>query len=357
VPLVGLTSGRCFAGNAAILGCCDVIIATEGSNIGMGGPAMIEGGGLGVVKPEEIGPAELQKANGVIDILVLDEVAAVAAAKKYLSYFQGPLALEQQAGCADQRTLRHMVPENRLRVYDMRPLIETLVDIDTWLELRQHHGVGIITGLARIGGRPLGIAANNPQHLGGAIDGDAALKASRFMKLCDAFGLPVLFLCDTPGFMVGLQSEADAAVRKVCSMFVTGASLSVPFFTIVTRKAYGLGGQAMAGGAFMGRSTFSVSWPTGEFGGMGLEGAVNLGFRKELEAAKKQGTGAHKELYDKLLAQMYEHGKALNNAMALELDDVIDPAESRHWILSALDREPREVPRSWCRRRPCVDVW
>eukprot|EP00933_Yihiella_yeosuensis_P041431 TRINITY_DN35821_c0_g1_i1.p1 TRINITY_DN35821_c0_g1~~TRINITY_DN35821_c0_g1_i1.p1 ORF type:complete len:434 (+),score=86.63 TRINITY_DN35821_c0_g1_i1:172-1302(+) len=356
VPLIGLTSGRCFAGNAAILGCCDVVIATEGSNIGMGGPAMIEGGGLGKVKPEEIGPVEVQKRNGVVDVVVSDEAAAVAVAKQYLSYFQG--SLPDTGKCADQRLLRQLVPENRLRVYEMRNVIETLVDSTSFLELRQYFGVGMITGLARIGGRALGILANNPLHLSGAIDADAALKGSRFLKLCDAFGLPILFLCDTPGFMVGLQSEENAAVRKVCNLFLTGASISVPYFTIVTRKAYGLGGQAMGAGAFMGRSVFSISWPSGEFGGMGLEGAVQLGFRKELEEASKESASAREALYNSLVASLYEHGKALNDAMMLELDDVIDPAESRDIILAALRSMPDEgSKRRWTRRRPCIDSW
>mmetsp|Transcript_10569 Transcript_10569/g.23289 ORF Transcript_10569/g.23289 Transcript_10569/m.23289 type:complete len:1162 (-) Transcript_10569:37-3522(-) len=357
VPLVGVTSGYCFAGNAAVLGICDVIIATEGSNIGMGGPAMIEGGGLGVVRPEQVGPVAVQTTNGVIDILVKDEAAAVAMTKKYLSYFQGPLP-SSESRCQDQRLLRKVVPENRMRVYDMRVLIETLVDVDSFLELRKSFGLSVITGLCRVGGKTLGIVANNPRHLGGAVDGDAALKAARFLKLCDAFGIPILSLCDTPGFMVGLQSEQDAAVRKVCNLFLTGSSLKVPHMTIITRKGYGLGAQGMAGGMLMGpNNAFCVSWPTGEFGPMGLEGAVQLGFSKELALAKEKGEEEYKKTYDTLLAKMYEHGKAINAAMTLELDEVIDPAESRQWILSVLDREPEEVPKEWVRRRPLVDAW
>lgn len=361
VPLVGLTAGRCFAGNAAVLGCCDVVIAVEGSNIGMGGPAMIEGGGLGKVLPEQIGPISVQRANGVVDIVEQTETEAVEVAKKYLGYFQGPLPSEFGGECADQQRLRHLVPENRLRVYDMRPIIQTVVDTGSLLELRREYGVGIISGLARIDGRPLGILANNPLHLGGAVDGDAALKASRFMKLCDAFGLPIVAFCDTPGFMVGIPSEANAAVRKVCSMFVTGASLSVPYITVVTRRAYGLGGQAMAGGAFMGKHGLCLAWPTGEFGPMGLEGAVHLGFRKELDKAfadgAENGKAARKILFEKILKDLHERGKAVNNAMTFELDDVIDPAETRDVVLKSLEQIPREVPKTWQRRRPCVDTW
>ena len=350
VPLVGITSGRCFAGNAVILGCCDVIIATAGSNIGMGGPAMIEGGGLGVFRPEEVGPMEEQVPNGVVDILVTDEAEAVRVAKQYLSYFQGPVA---EWECADQRLLRYIVPENRLRVYEVRDVIDTLADTGSVLEIRKHFGIGMVTSFVRIEGRPIGVIANNPKHLGGAIDSDAADKATRFMQLCDAFDIPILMLCDTPGNMVGPEYEKTALVRHCCRMFVTGASLTVPFFTIVLRKSYGLGAQGMAGGSFK-APAFAVSWPTGEFGGMGLEGAVKLGYRKELEAE----TDPHKrkELYEQLVAKMYESGKALSTATYFEIDDVIDPAESRRWILAALRSSPPPAPRTE-KKRPCIDTW
>ncbi len=350
VPLVGVTSGRCFAGNAVILGCCDVIIATEGANIGMGGPAMIEGGGLGVFRPEDVGPLDVQVSNGVVDIAVRDEAEAVGAARKYLSYFQGTVADWQ---CADQRLLRRIVPENRLRVYDIRQLIETLADTGSVLELRRHFGLGMVTALARIEGRPIGILANNPTHLGGAIDSPAADKATRFMQLCDAFDLPILMLCDTPGNMVGPEAEKEALVRHCCRMFVTGASISVPFFTIVLRKSYGLGAQGMAGGSFK-APFFAVSWPTGEFGGMGLEGAVKLGFRKELAARADPQERA--ELYDTLVARMYENGKALSTATYFEIDDVIDPAESRRWIVAALRSVPPPPARAG-KKRACIDTW
>ena len=350
VPLVGITSGRCFAGNAVILGCCDVIIATEGSNIGMGGPAMIEGGGLGVFRPEDVGPMDVQVPNGVVDIPVADEAEAVRVAKQYLSYFQGPVADWE---CADQRLLRGLVPENRLRVYEVRDVIETLADTGSVLEIRKAFGVGMVTAFIRIEGRPLGVIANNPKHLGGAIDSDAADKATRFMQLCDAFDIPLLTLCDTPGNMVGPEDEKTALVRHCCRMFVTGASVSVPLCTIVLRKSYGLGAQGMAGGS-MKTPCFAVAWPTGEFGGMGLEGAVKLGYRKELEAE----TDPHKRkaLYEQLVAKMYESGKALSTATYFEIDDVIDPAASRDWIMAALRSAPPPAPRPG-KKRPCIDTW
>ncbi|MBW2629722.1 MAG: carbamoyl-phosphate synthase large subunit, partial [Deltaproteobacteria bacterium] len=330
VPLVGVNSGRCFAGNAALLGCCDIVIATKASNIGMGGPAMIEGGGLGVFTPEEIGPSTSQYRNGVIDILVADDAEAVAAAKKYLSYFQGAVT---EWKCADQRLLRSTIPENRLRVYDVRSVVETLADADSVLELTGGFGAGMVTALARVEGKPVGIIANDPKHLGGAIDGEAADKASRFMTLCSTFGIPLVFLCDTPGFMVGPAAEETGLVKRAAKLFTTGASLEVPFCTIVLRKGYGLGAQSMAGGSFK-APAFTISWPTGEFGGMGLEGAVKLGFRKELESIADPD--AREKMFQQMVDMLYERGKAVNMAEHFEIDAVIDPVESRRWILSAI---------------------
>src|SRR5947208_2736154 len=350
VPLVGVNSGRCFAGNAALLGCCDVIIATANSSIGMGGPAMIEGGGLGVFHPDEVGPMHVQVPSGVVDLPVADEAEAVRAAKQYLGYFQGPLGAWE---CADQRLLRGIVPENRLRVYDVRAVIRTLADTGSVLELRRHFGLGMVSALIRIEGRPLGVVANDPSHLAGAIDRDGADKAARFMQLCDAFDLPLLLLCDTPGMMVGPEAEKTALVRHVSRLFVVGANLTVPFFTIVLRKGYGLGAQAMAGGSFK-APIFTVAWPTGEFGGMGLEGAVKLGYRKELAAV--EDPAARQALFEEMVARMYEHGKAVSYATYFEIDDVIDPAESRKWIMTALRSVPPPPARSR-KKRPCVDTW
>ncbi len=350
VPLVGIVSGRCFAGNASLLGCCDVIIATANANIGMGGPAMIEGGGLGIYRPEEIGPVSVQTANGVVDIAVADEAEAVRVAKKYLSYFQGSLHTWQ---CADQRLLRGIVPENRLRVYDMRRVIEILADTGSVLELRRGFGRSMITALIRIEGRPLGVIANNPMHLAGAIDSDAADKAARFMQLCDAFDLPILFLCDTPGIMVGPEAEKTGLVRHANRLFVVGASITVPTFTVVVRKAYGLGAQTMGGGNHK-LPAFTVSWPTGEFGGMGLEGQVKLGRRRELEAVADPTE--RRALFERLVAQAYERARALNAAHVFEVDDVIDPADTRRWLVAALRSCPPPPPRTG-KKRPCVDTW
>ncbi len=350
VPLIAIVSGRCFAGNAALAGCSDVIIATKDANLGMAGPAMIEGGGLGLFAPEEIGPMSVQHANGVVDIVVDDEAAAVKVAKQYLSYFQGAVA---DWTCADQQLLRSVIPENRLRAYDIRRVIHLLADDDSVLELRRPFGPGMVTCLARIEGRPIGIVANDPSHLAGAIDSDNADKAARFLQLCDAHDLPVLFLCDTPGIMVGPDAEATALVRHAARLFVTAGSLTVPFFTIVLRKGYGLGAMTMAGGGFH-ETIFTVSWPTGEFGGMGLEGAVRLGYRNELAAIADHDE--RDAAFESMVAKMYEAGKGVSAAMHFEIDDVIDPAESRRVIMRALRSVPPTPPRVG-KKRPCIDSW
>ncbi|BCO36839.1 hypothetical protein MHEC_32720 [Mycobacterium heckeshornense] len=326
VPLVSIVSGRCFAGNAALAGICDVIIATPDANIGMGGPAMIEGGGLGEYRPEDIGPIDVQRRNGVVGLAARDEAHAVSLAKQYLSYFQGSI---EDWEAPDLRLARHVVPENRLHAYDVRRAVESVVDVGSALELRPDYGVGVVTALVRVEGSAYGLVANNSHHLGGAIDGEAADKFADFLTLCQAFGLPVISLCDTPGFMVGPEVETQAAVRRFSRLFVVGARLTVPLGMIVVRKGYGLGAMAMAGGSFH-APDFTVAWPTGEIGGMGLEGAVRLGFKKELGAIADPVE--RQRLFEKLVRAAYQHGKALTSATTFELDDVIDPADSRAWI-------------------------
>ena len=351
VPLVGVVSGRCFAGNAALLGCCHVIIATPDANIGMGGPAMIEGGGLGVYRPEEVGPVSVQVPNGVVDVLCADEKEAVEVARRYLSYFQGDV---RDWTAPDQDELRGVVPPDRRRVYDIRRALDIVADEGSVLELRPSFAPGMVTALARIEGRAVGVIANNPMHLAGAIDAANADKAARFLQLCEAFGVPVLSLCDTPGFMVGPEAEETALVRHVSRMFVVGASLTVPFACVITRKAYGLGAQAMAGGSFR-RPLFTVAWPTGELGGMGLEGAVRLGFRRELDRIDDPDERA--AAFDAMLARAYEHGKAVHVAEHFEIDDVIDPALTRRRIVHAFEAATAGRESGSGGRRPFVDTW
>ncbi len=346
VPLLGIAAGRCFAGNAALLGCCDLIVATRGSNIGMGGPAMIEGGGLGRFAPEDIGPAAVQTANGVIDLLVDHEAAAVAATKRLLALLTGQVVPGE---APEAKAMRTVLPEQRTRSHDMRRVIDGLVDRGSAIELREGFGLAVHTVLARLGGRPVGVLASNPMHLGGAIDADAADKAARFMRLCDTHGLAMVSLIDTPGFMVGPETEATAQVRHVSRMFVAAAHLRVPFLAVVLRKAYGLGAMAMAAGGFH-APLATAAWPSGEFGAMGLEGAVRLGYRKELEALPE---GELREArFRELLARQVAEGRALNMAATLEIDTVIDPSDTRGWLLRQLDGAlPRE------RSAPGLDPW
>ena len=350
VPMVGVNHGRCFAGNTALLACCDVIIATKDSTIAMGGPAMIEGGGLGIYTPEEVGPMSFQVPNGVVDILVEDEAEAVQVAKQYLSYFQGSTDSWE---APDQRKLRHIVPENRLRLYDMREIIATLADKDSVLEIRAGFGVGVITCFIRVEGRPMGVIANNPHHLAGAIDSDAADKGTRFIQLCDAFDIPILSLMDCPGMMVGPDVEATALVRHCVRMFNAGANLTTPLFGVVVRKAYGLGVQAMCGaGALVG--FFTVAWPTAEFAGMNIEGSVKLGYRRELMAIEDPEERANE--FNSRVDRAYEAAKAVNAAAGGGIDDVIDPAETRSWIAESLKRVPPKPHRTE-KKYPYIDTW
>lgn len=350
VPMVGINNGRCFAGNTALLACCDVIIATEASTIAMGGPAMIEGGGLGIYTPEEVGPMSFQVPNGVVDILVKDEDEAVDVAKKYLSYFQGAV---EDWEAPDQRPLRHVVPENRVRLYDMRDVLHGLADRDSVLEIREKFGIGVITAFIRIEGQPMGVIANNPHHLAGAIDSDGADKATRFMQLCDAFDIPVLSLVDCPGIMVGPDVERTALVRHSARMFNVGANMTTPLFTVIVRKCYGLGAQAMCGGGTL-VGFFTVAWPTAEFAGMNIEGSVKLGFRKEL--ASIEDPEERRREFDVRVAKAYDTARAVNAGVGGGIDDVIDPAETRSWIASGLRRLP-PVPARTGKKYPYIDTW
>ncbi len=328
-PRIGIAAGPCFAGNAVMFGLCDVTIATADSSIGLAGPAMIEGGGLGRVAAADVGPIAVMRANGVVDLVAADEAEATAQAKAVLGYLTR--RVEREWTAADPAGLREAVPANRVRAYDIRAVINLLADSGSVVELRRDWGAGMVTAFVRVGGQPFALIANVPAHLGGAIDADAATKAARHLALADSFGLPVLSLCDTPGFMVGPEAEKAAGVRHGARLFTIGAALGVPVFTVVLRKGYGLGAMAMAAGGFAATNA-TVSWPTGEFGGMGLEGAVRLGYAKEL-AAEPEAT--REALFDRLVGRLYEAGKAISVAEWLEIDAVIDPAETRDWLLRA----------------------
>jgi len=352
VPRVGIVAGRCFAGNAALLGCCDVVIATPEASIGMGGPAMIEGGGLGSFRPEEVGPVSVQEPNGTIDLVADDEAHAVALAQRFLGYMNGRV---DDWSCADQTLLRDAIPADAKRVHDARALLDTLADADSVLELRPRFGRTVITALARIEGRPVGVIANDPRHLSGALDSDGSDKAARFLQLCDAFGLPVVSLVDTPGFMVGPDSERTAAVRHTSRLFLAAATLTVPFLCVIVRRAFGLGAQAMAGGSLHAPAV-TLAWPSGELGAMGVEGAVRLALRGELAAIEDE-TAREQRVKD-LVAAVRAQSTALNAATYFELDDVIDPADTRTRLVQTLEATPVPPPDpATGRRRTMVDAW
>jgi acetyl-CoA carboxylase carboxyltransferase component len=334
-----------------MLASCDVIIAAENSTIGLGGPAMIEGGGLGIYTPEEVGPMSFQVPNGVVDILVKDDEEAIETAKKYLSYFQGPI---DRWEAHDQGTLRDVVPENRAELYDMQDVIETIADEGSILEIRKAFGTGIITAFIRVEGHPMGLIANNPHHLSGAIDSPAADKAARFLQLCDTFDLPVLSLMDTPGIMVGPEHEDTALLRHSARMFVTGANLTTPMFGVVLRKAYGMGVRAMCGGSSL-EAFFTVAWPTAEFADMTIDGRVRLTYRDELDAI--EDPEERHAVYGQRVAELVDRAKAVNSGgTSYGIDDVIDPADTRAWIAHGLRSLPPVPPRTE-KKRPNVDTW
>ncbi len=326
---IAINNGYCFAGNAALYGAADFCITTKNSWIGMAGPAMIEGGGLGIFAPKDIGPAEMHYKNGHIDFLADDEAEATSVAKKLLSYFQGT---KKEWIERDQIPLRDMIPEDRRKGFPVRDIINTLADEASFLELKKISGRSVITGFIRLEGKPFAILANDCQQLGGAIDSSAADKAANFIEICSAHRLPIISFVDTPGFMVGPDSEKEGAFRRMGELFKQGARIKSPLVGIILRRGYGLGAMAMMGGSFV-DPIYSASWPNGEFGGMGLEGYVKLGFKKELEAEETEE--GKKTLFDKLVAKMYEIGKATEAAAHLEMDAVIDPASTRERILKA----------------------
>ncbi len=350
VPRIAIVSGRCFAGNAALAGTADLLIATESSNLGMGGPAMIEGGGLGAFQPEEVGPIDVQESNGVVDLRVADEAAATAAAKRLLSYFQGPLADYTEP---DQRPLRDLVPESRRRAYEIREVLETIADTDSVIELRAGFGAGMITAFARIEGRAIGVIANDPAHMAGAITSAGADKAARLLQLCEAFDIPVLSLVDTPGMMVGPEVEETALVRHCSRLFAIGANLTVPLLGVIVGRGYGLGAQAMVGGSFL-EPLLTLAWPSGELGPMGIEGAVKLGMKAELEGIAD--ADERERRFEELVAGLRHHFRALNVATYFELDDVIDPVETRRLLARTLATAPPPPPREG-KKVPWVDTW
>ena len=343
VPTIGIAPGRAFAGHANLAGLCDLLIATEDSAMGMAGPPLVEAALGKKYTPEEIGPASVHWASGVIDILVRDEAEAVAAAKKYLAYFGPP-----QAGgeAADQASLRAVIPENPRRAYNVRTVIQTLCDRDSVMEVKAGYGKAAVTAFARLAGRAIGIVANQPMYLAGAMDTPACLKMARFIQICDAFDIPVVVLCDTPGLMVGPEVEKTGLMRHSARVLSALANATVPVLTVVLRKAYGLGYYIMGSRPL--DPAILLAWPTAEFGGMGLEGAVNIIYAKELDAAATPEERA--ELHAQLTAELKRSNTAVESGAKFLYDDVIDPADTREILLKTLDTLPQPAPRTTRKR-------
>jgi acetyl-CoA carboxylase carboxyltransferase component len=350
VPIVSVVSGRSFAGNASIAGFSDVVFATKGSAIGMGGPPLVEAA-LGLkVTPEELAPSEMHEKSGGIDLLIEDDEQGAELVRRYLAYF----LIEQTEGVVSptHETIRSIVPDNRRGVYDMRKVIHALADADSVFELRPNWAISAITALARLGGYPIAIIANQPRSpIAGAIDADAADKLARFIQLADAFDIPILSLMDNPGFMLGPKAEQGGIARHHARPLLAQVNRTVPLFLVHIRKAYGLGPMAM--GSMQQPTDLRLAWPTVEAGGMALEGAAALIQRKEIAAAGGQQEA--REMRDELAAKMRERSLALNAARSYSYDEVIDPAETRDRVIRMLSFIPKPPARE--RRKHYIDSW
>ncbi len=348
VPTVSIVAGRCFAGNANLVGLCDTVIATRAATLGMAGPPLVEAA-LGVkMTPEELGPAALHEEAGGIDVLAEDEAEAARIARQYLGYFGGPGA---PGAAPDTLALRGVVPENRRRAYDVRKVIDGIADVGSILELRPRFGRAAVVALVKVEGRPMGVIANQPMVLAGAMDSPACDKIARFIQLCDAHDIPKLYLVDTPGLMIGRETEATALVRHSARVLTANTNATTPFMTVVLRKAYGVGMYVM--GSLAIRPSLLVGWPTAELGSMGLEGAAKIVHRKALEALpdEKARRAREREIADDLLRQ----NTALTMARRFEVDDIIDPAETRAAVVRFLTSLPPVHPRTG--RKRIVDNW
>jgi methylmalonyl-CoA carboxyltransferase 12S subunit len=328
-PRIAVVAGRCFAGNAIIAGAADLLVATRDATMGVAGPAMLAAGGLGEHAAADIGPAGVLADHGVIDVLTSGEAEAVAVTRKLVGYFQGALP----AGTApSQAALRTVIPSER-RAFDVRPVVTTLADEDSVTFLRETFAPELVTALGRIAGRPVGFLANQTLHKAGSLTAEGSDKGARFLQLCDSYGLPVVSLVDTPGYLGGPAAERAGILRHGSRMLVAGARLQVPLIGVVLRRGYGLGAQAMLGGSTR-QPLLTLAWPAAHMGPMGLEGAVRLAMRKELAAMDSEAE--RRARIRELTAAYREHVTVLNAARAFEIDDVIDPAETRGLIAAAL---------------------
>jgi acetyl-CoA carboxylase carboxyltransferase component len=334
VPTVCGVPGRAFAGHAILAGLCDFVVATRNAAIGMAGPPLVEAALGERLTPEQIGAAGIHAASGAAEAVVENEPDLIGLISAYLSYFEG--RLEPGEAVVPATYLRDIVPADPRKPYDVREVISGLCDLGEILELRGGFARSLVTALGRVDGWPTGFIASQPLVLAGAIDAGASDKISRFAKLCDAFGLPIVFLVDSPGFLVGPAAETTALMRHSTRVIHTLTHVQVPFFTVTLRKSYGLAHFAM-GGRPLGASMV-VAWPTAEYGAMGPEGAAKvLGVDDEREHS----------------AALRREGASLKLAELFAIDDVIDPAQTRgalsDWLAAVM-------PTTRPSHRP-VDPW
>ena len=351
VPQVAALMGPCAAGTAYIPGLADFVPMVKGrGSMALAGPHLTKAVTGEDVTQEELGGSRVHtRISGVGDLEVDSDEACIQAIKDYLSYF--PSNCEQvpprrePSDPVDRRDeeLLDILPESPRKPYDMYDVIGHIVDDGEWFDLKPRFARTIITCLARMGGRPVGIVANQPKHLAGILENDSADKAARFINLCDAYGLPLLFLQDVPGFMVGTKVERAGIIRHGAKMLYAVSRATVPKVTVIVRKAYGAGYYVMCGRAY--EPDLIVAWPSAEISVMGPEGAVNIIFRKQIEAAEDPDT-TRAEMIEGIRRTIDPY-IAAGNAM---VDDIIDPRETRPVVCRALEMaSTKRVERPWKR--------
>lgn len=346
IPQVAAMMGPCAAGTAYIPALADFVPMVKGtSSMALAGPPLVKAVIGEDITTEELGGSKIHcEISGVGDLEVKDDKECLQVVKEYLSYF--PSNCEQKpprrgaGGMGSEfdesgddtvdESILTLLPDSSKKPYDMYKVIEKLVDGGKLLAIKPNFAKTVITGLARMGGYPIGIVANQPMVLGGVLDVDSADKAARFINLCDAFNIPLLFLQDVPGFMVGSKVERQGIIRHGAKMLYAVSRASVPKLTIVIRKAYGAGYYVMCGKGY--EPDGIVAWPSAEISLMGAEGAVNIIFRKEIEAA------ADKDKARQELVERYQKEISLEKAAAgAYIDDIIDPRDSKKWVIRMLE--------------------
>ncbi|TWH01177.1 propionyl-CoA carboxylase beta chain [Mesorhizobium sp. J18] len=340
VPIIAAMMGPGFAGPSNFAALADfVVMVDKTSTMGIAGPALVKAATGETIDKEELGGPQIQADQaGIADLSALDDEAALAAIRRYLSYFpsnaeQAPPLLDSEDP-VDRReeSLLTIVPENIRRAYDMRKIMTAIADEGSIFEIKPTFAKSLYTGFCRMGGRPVGIVANQPMHLGGTLTAAACEKGAHFISLCDAFGIPLLYLIDVPGFMVGPTAERSGLARRGGRLLFELGQATVPRMSVVIRKGYGLAYIAMAGGRSF-DADLCVAWPTAEICAMSVEGAVDVAYRKAIAAAADPN--AHR---DALIERFRSQLGSLRAVEAYGVDDIIDPRDTRKAIITALNR-------------------